>query len=205
MNVMIIGCTKVGITLASDLLRNGHEVSIIDEDGKRFCDLPTFFKGVTVEGTPMDVSVLEKAGIVACDAVAAVSDDDNLNIVVSQIARDMFRIPTVVARVEDPVRERVYEKMGLKTICPTNIEGAGIYNMITGENYDSLVSFGNKKARFSTRFDKKWVGRMLCDIPLFDGEIIYAVVDIDGELSLADDRSRELQDGEKIIVTSLVD
>lgn len=205
MNIMVIGCSEVGLGLAADLCRNGHEVSVIDQDGKRFCDLPAFFKGVTVEGVPMDVSVLEKAGIVACDAVAAVSDEDNLNIVVAQLARDMFRIPTVVARIKDPVRERVYEKMGLATVCPTNIEGAQIYNMLTGESFDSLVSFGNKKAKFSTRSDKKWVGRMLCDIPLFDGEMIYAVVDPNGGIALASDRARELKDGEQIIVTSLVD
>ncbi len=205
MNTIIVGCTKVGIILAADLCRMGHEVAIIDRDEKRFCDLPAFFRGITVDGVAMDVSVLEKAGITECDALAAVTDDDNLNIVVAQLAREKFKVENVVARISDPVRERVYQNIGLKTICPTNIEGASIFNMMTGETFDSLVSFGNRKARFVTRCDPKWNGKLLCDIPVFRGEVVYAVIDIDGEIALADDRARVLQAGEKVIFSSLAD
>lgn len=205
MNTIIVGCTRVGVILASELYRSGHYVAVIDRNGKTFCELPAFFRGVTVEGVAMDVSVLEKAGISECDALAAVADDDNLNIVVAQLAKEKYKVPNVVARISDPVRERVYQNIGLKTICPTNIEGAGLFNMITGEAFDSLVAFGNRKARFVTRFDPKWVGKLICDIPVFRGEMVYAVIGNDGQIELADDRTRQLQAGEKVVFTGLAD
>ena len=205
MNVIIVGCTPVAVILADDLCRSGHEVAVIDADERSFSDLPQYFKGLTVAGVAMDFAVLEKAGIAVCDALAAVTDDDNLNIVVSQLAKKKYNVPNVVARIEDSVRERVYEKIGLKTICPTNVESATLFNMITGEAFDSLVSFGNRKARFVTRFDKKWIGQAICDIPVFRGEIVYAVVDSDGELDMAYDRTRILQEGEKVVFSSLAD
>lgn len=205
MNTIIVGCTKVGVILASDLCRAGHDVAVIDRNGKSFFELPSFFRGLTVEGEAMDVSVLEKSGISECDSLAAVTDDDNLNIVVAQLAKEKYKVPNVVVRISDPVRERVYQNIGLKTICPTNIEGAGIFNMITGEAFDSLVSFGNRKARFVTRFDPKWEGRLVCDIPVFRGEMVYAVIDTDGCIALADDRTRVLQAGEKVVFTGLAD
>lgn len=205
MNIMIIGCTKVGVSLASELSRTGYEVAVVDRNAKSFCNLPAFFKGITVQGVAMDVEVLERAGIVECDAFAAVTEDDNLNIIAAQLAKDMYKVPNVIARISDPVRERVFENIGLKTVCPTNIEGVGLYNLITGENYDSIVNFGNRKARFSTRYDRSFEGKRVCDIPVFDGEMVYAVVSADGTLSLADDRGRVIAENEKIIFTSLAD
>lgn len=205
MNVIIVGCTAVGITLATDLCKNGYEVAVIDRDQKLFCDLPSFFKGVTVTGAAMDVEVLQNAGISECDAFVAVSDDDNLNIVASQLAKDMFKVPNVIARIADPVREKVFQNAGLKTICPTNIESVGIYHLVTGEAYDNLVSFGNRKAKFITRTDKRFYGLRVCDLPLFDGEIVYAIVDVNGDLALADDRSRIITEGESVVFSSLAD
>ena len=205
MNVIVLGCTQVGISLATDLVKTGHDVAVIDSDSKKFCDLPAFLKGLTVEGVAMDVSVLEKAGILECDAFAAVTEDDNLNIVAAQLAREKYKVENVVVRIVDPVRERVYQNMGLKTLCPTNLEGVSIFNMITGEVFDSLVSFGNRKARFVTRYDPKWEGRLICDIPVFHGEIVYAVIDTDGEIALAEDRARVIRAGEKVVFTSLAD
>ena len=205
MNTIIVGCTKVGIILASELCRTGHYVAVVDRNAKRFCELPSFFHGVTVEGVALDFSVLEKAGIMECDALAAVTDDDNLNIVVAQLAKEKYKIPNVVTRISDPVRERVYQNSDLMTICPTNIESAGIFNMITGEAFDSLVAFGNRKARFVTRSNPKWIGKLVCDIPVFNGEMVYAVIDRDGRIELADDRTRMLMAGEMVIFSSLVD
>ena len=82
MNVIILGCTQVGISLATDLAKTGHDVAVIDRDANKFCDLPAFFKGLTVEGVAMDVSVLEKAGILECDAFAAVTEDDQMGMTV---------------------------------------------------------------------------------------------------------------------------
>lgn len=205
MNVIVVGCTAVGVSLASELCKNGFEVAIIDRDQKLFCDLPSFFKGVTVTGAAMDVEVLQNAGITECDAFVAVSDDDNLNIVAAQLAKEMFSVPNVITRIADPVREKVFQDTGLKTVCPTNVEGVGIYHLVTGEAYDNLVSFGNRKARFITRKDPGFVGKRVCDLPLFQGEIVYAIVDQNGELALADDRARIITEGESVVFSSLAD
>lgn len=205
MNVIVVGCTAVGISLASELCKNGFEVAVIDRDQKLFCDLPSFFRGVTVTGAAMDVEVLQNAGITECDAFVAVSDDDNLNIVAAQLAKEMFKVPNVIARIADPVREKVFQNIGLKTVCPTNIEGVGIFQMITGEDYDTLVGFGNRKARFTTRTDKRFYGVRVCDLPVFQGEIVYAIIDENGDLTLADDRSRIITEGESVVFSSLAD
>lgn len=205
MNIVVVGCSTLGATLAAELCKNGFEVSIIERDAKFFCDLPSFFNGVTVTGVAMDIETLEKAGILDCDAFVAVSDDDNLNIVASQLAKEMYKVPNVITRIVDPVREKVFQNIGLKTICPTNIEAAGIYNLVTGEVFDSIVGFGNRKARFITREDKRFYEKRVCDIPVFDGEMVYAIIDANGELRLADDRARIIMEGEKIVFSSLAD
>ena len=205
MNVVIVGCTTLGLSLATELCKNGYEVAFIDRDAKLFCDLPSFFNGVTVTGVAMDIETLEKAGIADCDAFVAVSDDDNLNIVSSQLAKEMYKVPTVITRIADPVREKVFQNIGLCTVCPTNIEAVNIYNLITDEEFDSIVNFGNRKARFITREDKRFIGLRVCDLPLFEGEMVYAIVDENGDLALADDRARIIMDGEKVIFSSLAD
>lgn len=205
MNVMIIGCERVGANLAAELCKTGYDVVIVDRSAKNFQSLPAFFKGITVQGVAMDVEVLERAGIRECEAFAAVTGDDNLNIIAAQLAKDLYGVPNVIARISDPIRERVFENSGLKTVCPTNIEQAGLYNLITGEKYDSIVNFGNRKARFTTRYFRGYEGKRICDIPVFEGEMVYAVVSSDGKLSLADDRGRVIAPGEGIVVTSLAD
>ncbi len=205
MNIIIVGCTTLGISLASELCKNGYEVAVIDRDASLFCDLPAFFKGVTVTGVATDIEVLENAGILDCDVFVTVSNDDNLNIVAAQLAKEMYKVENVIARIVDPIREKVFQNIGLNTICPTNIEATEIYNLVTGEEYDSIVSFGSRKARFITREDKRFYSMRVCDLPVFEGEIVYAVIDRDGVLMLADDRARIIQEGEKVIFSSLAD
>ncbi len=205
MNIIIVGCTKVGVILATDLCVAGHQVAVIDSNHNAFKSLPKAYNGITVEGVAMDISVLEKAGISESDALVTVTEDDNFNIVVAQLARQKFGLTNVVARIADSVRENFYQELGLKTVCPTNIESATIFNTVTGEAFDELVEFGNRKARFVTREDSTWTGKMVCDIPLFKGELVYAIIDTDGEIELAHDRSRVIMSGERIVFTSLAD
>lgn len=88
------------------------------------------FSGITVEGVPMDMEVLKTAGIESCDGVAVATPDDNLNITVSQIAREFFGVRNVVARISDPAREQVFKKLGLKSICHTKWAGEAMLNAL---------------------------------------------------------------------------
>ena len=121
MRVVIMGCGRVGSLLAAQLHREGHEVGIIDMSQKSFQRLPDDFRGLAVIGTGIDEDVLRAAGIEGADAFVAVTEGDNRNIMAAQVAREIFGVPEVVARIYDPGREAIYRELGLDTICPTTV------------------------------------------------------------------------------------
>ena len=131
MNILIIGCGRVGISLAERLDAHGHDVAIVDSDVDNFRALSDEFTGITVCGMPMDMQVMQNAGIENCDAVAVVTPDDNLNITVSQVVKKFFGVENVLARISDPAREKVFKKFGLKTVCPTNLAGDAMFVALT--------------------------------------------------------------------------
>ena len=129
LKLIIIGCGRVGSQIAADMDRSGHEVVIVDRDPNAFSRAATRgvltrdFKGDQVVGNGTDVDVLRRAGVENADGFVAVTEGDNRNIMASQIAKNVFKVPHVVARIYDPERAEAYEKLGLHTICPT-IEGS---------------------------------------------------------------------------------
>ena len=133
MYVIIAGCRKVGSNLALELSQENHDVVVIDSDPKHFEALGSGFNGVTIAGMPIDEDVLRSAGVEQADALAAVTDDDNMNIMVSQVARELFHVPVVITRVYDPQRETIMGKMGLTTICPTTLAVARIKSLLLHE------------------------------------------------------------------------
>ncbi len=121
MNVIIMGCGRVGSYLATRLDREGHQVTVIDLTATAFRRLPEEFTGQTVVGTGIDEQVLRMAGIASADAFVAVTQGDNRNIMAAQVAREIFGVRDVIARIYDPIREEVYRGLGLGTICPTRL------------------------------------------------------------------------------------
>jgi trk system potassium uptake protein TrkA len=121
MHVVIVGCGRVGATLAMMLDRAGHSVAIVDQLDTAFQRLPKEFSGQTILGTGIDEDVLRKAGIEHADAFAAVMTADNRNIMAAQVAKHIFGVKKVVCRIYDPLREETYRELGLETICPTTI------------------------------------------------------------------------------------
>lgn len=126
MNILVVGCGKVGSNLAITLEALGHDVSVVDEDTNRLNASTNLtllnFNGLCVCGVPIDVDVLRHAGIENCDAVAAVTSDDNTNIMVAEVATKIFGVHRVFARIYDPVREKAFaERLKLHTICPTRL------------------------------------------------------------------------------------
>jgi trk system potassium uptake protein TrkA len=119
MNVVIVGCGRVGARLAATLDQGGHRVSIVDLKPDAFRRLPREFGGRTVIGIGIDEDVLKSAGIEQADAFVAVTNGDNTNIMAAQIAQSVFQVPHVTARIYDPVREETFRRMGMHTICPT--------------------------------------------------------------------------------------
>lgn len=136
MKVLITGCGRIGSHLANILDKEGHEVSIIDKDRSAFKKLSSDFKGKTVGGLGIDQDTLKKAGIESADVFVAVTRGDNTNIMASQIAREIYKVPRVITRIVDPVREEAYRELGLETFPSTTIGAYLIRNSILGEKYN---------------------------------------------------------------------
>lgn len=117
MYVVIMGCGRVGASLASSLTRIGHEVAVIDRDASAFLRLDAGFSGTTVVGMGFDRDVLAKAEIERAEAFAAVSSGDNSNIIAARVARETFGVERVVARIYDAKRAAVYERLGIPTVA----------------------------------------------------------------------------------------
>lgn len=117
MRVVVMGCGRVGASLADALSRIGHEVAIIDRDPKAFHRLSPEFTGQRVLGMGFDREVLLRAGIEGAGAFAAVSSGDNSNIISARVARETFGVQRVVARIYDAKRAAVYERLGIPTVA----------------------------------------------------------------------------------------
>ena len=117
MRVVVMGCGRVGASLADALSRIGHEVAIIDRDATAFNRLSPEFTGERVLGMGFDREVLLRAGIERADALAAVSSGDNSNIIAARVARETFGVDNVVARIYDPRRAEIYQRLGIPTVA----------------------------------------------------------------------------------------
>jgi trk system potassium uptake protein len=119
--VVILGCGRVGSTLATMLDRSGHTVAVIDQSSDSFQRLSPEFGGETIVGNGVDEDVMMRAGIKDADAFVAVTNGDNRNIMASQIAKEIFRVKKVMCRIYDPIREQTYHELGMDTMCPTTM------------------------------------------------------------------------------------
>ena len=117
MHVVIVGCGRVGSTLALSLISSGHSVAVVDRKSDAFFRLRDNFAGQTITGIGFDRDVLEQAGIKKASAVAAITNGDNSNILVARVARESFGIENVVARISDPKRAEIYERLGIATVA----------------------------------------------------------------------------------------
>jgi len=119
MNVIIVGCSRLGGRLATELDRRGNTVVVVDVDPTSFRRLGESFQGETIVGTGIDEDVLLSARIDKCDLFVAATNGDNRNIMAAQLAHTTFEVPKVVCRIYDPVRAETYRTLDINTICPT--------------------------------------------------------------------------------------
>ena len=117
MHIVILGCGRVGTLLAHELDRMGHSVAVVDRDPEAFRSLSADFTGQTVTGVGFDRETLENAGIGRAHAFAAVSSGDNSNIISARVARETYGVEQVVARIYDPRRAEVYQRLGIPTVA----------------------------------------------------------------------------------------
>ena len=117
MHIVIMGCGRVGSTIAHILEDHGHSVAVIDQDPDAFRKLSAGFKGTKITGIGFDRDVLVEAGIERADAFAAVSSGDNSNVIAARVVRESFGVSRVVARIYDPRRAEVYQRLGIPTVA----------------------------------------------------------------------------------------
>ena len=143
MNVIVVGCGRVGSQLATLLSVDGHNVTVIDKEADSFRRLGTTFNGVTIRGLGFDEDVLEEAGIRECDAFAAVTDLDNTNLMAAEVARKIFDVPHVVARLYNPQRERTYQQLDLDYVCGTTLVAESLLDKIQSGHGHHIDTFGD--------------------------------------------------------------
>jgi trk system potassium uptake protein len=142
MKTIIMGYGRIGSQVGKLLTEQQHEVTIIDHDADADGRLGPNFKGRIIRGLGFDQNVLIQAGIEDAEAFVAASHSDNANIVAARIARNIFHVPRVVARLFDPIRAEIYQRLGLTTISPNNWGAERILQVLTHSELDVWDTFG---------------------------------------------------------------
>lgn len=150
MRIVILGCGRLGSTLAAILTREGHHVCVIDRDQDAFDKAtqrlgPTFTQE-TVRGVGIDEDTLRQAGIENADVFVAVTSGDNTNTVAAQIARQRYQVPKVFARVYDPIRADAYREAGITTLCTTTIVSGLFHDLLLGRPLRSFEEYAETSA-----------------------------------------------------------
>jgi trk system potassium uptake protein TrkA len=180
MKVVIMGCGRVGILLTQELAKAGHDVSVIDKNASAFDRLPPDFQAKTFVGLGFDRNVLEDAGIEEADAFLAVSSGDNSNIVSARVAREHYRVPMVIARIYDPYRADIYERLNIPTVSTTRWGVKQMILMLTHpreEIRESLAAGDLFRMRLAV--PAHLVGKPVSELE-FEGKVRVAGVDRGG-------------------------
>lgn len=133
---IIIGCGRLGGNLANTLSDKQRNVLILDKNKSSFKRLSSNFGGLSIEGDGLDLETLREANIEQASAVVVVTNNDNTNIMIAQIARDLFHVKKVIARLYDPQRECVYEEFNIDTICPATLSANQIDKLLNETGSD---------------------------------------------------------------------
>ena len=177
MRAIIVGCGRVGSLLAQLLEQENHQVVVVDKNPAAFRRLHAAFSGQTVTGIGFDRDTLRAAGIERADAFAAVTSGDNSNFVAASVARDTFRVPTVVARIYDPQREQIYRRLGIRTISSTSWGAHKIKRLMVRADLHGQAELGNGEVELiEARISSLVAGRSVRDLSLPGEALLYAVV-----------------------------
>ena len=130
MIVIIMGCGRMGASLAGELDLQGHNVTVIDIDSDAFQRLPSNFGGLAVRGNGTNQDTQKRAGVEKADVFVSVTAGDNRNVVAAQIAKHIFKVPKIVSRIYDPIRNEMYKDLGLETMSPTILGATALKELI---------------------------------------------------------------------------
>jgi trk system potassium uptake protein TrkA len=176
MRYVIVGCGRVGSTLAKLLVAEKHDVVVVDENPAAFKRLGSRFGGGVEVGTGIDYDVLKRAGADRADGFVAVTDGDNRNVMAALIAQRMFRIPKIVARIYDPPRGQLYRELGIETFSPTTLGAQIIRDALLDAPYTSTPSFDyGKLSALVATVGQAHEGKLVREIEI-DGRVRVAAI-----------------------------
>jgi trk system potassium uptake protein TrkA len=165
MNFIVIGCGRVGSELASRLSHSGHKTVVVDANQEALNNLDPEFRGRTIEGDVLTEKVLERAGIMEVDGLAAVTNSDTLNAVVAHIARSLYQVPIVVVRNYDPTMRPVLEAFDLQVVSSTSWGAQRIQELMLDPTFRTIFSAGNGEVEvYEMLIPAGWSGKKLGDL-----------------------------------------
>lgn len=200
-NVIVVGCGRVGSRLANMLSDNGNNVCVVDRDVDAFANLGRNFNGSTVQGLGFDEDTLLEAGVEDCDVVAAVTQLDNANLMVAEVASRLFGVPHVISRLYNPDHERAYMQLGIDYVCGTSLVAEDVFGKVVSGHGAHLDTFGDFEVlRFS--LDLSWTDRRavrVADIERDHDIRIVAFERRDGSVSSIPTRDSILYNGDSVL------
>ncbi|MFL5799321.1 MAG: potassium channel family protein [Actinomycetota bacterium] len=195
MKVLIMGCGRVGAELTIQLAKAGHEVSIIDKRREAFDRLPPGFEAKTFVGIGFDREDLEEAGIKEAEAFVAVSSGDNSNILSARVAREYYHVPHVIARIYDPRRAEIYERLNIPTVASVRWAAKQVMLMLFHSREEIKETLGGGDLfRMKVRIPEHLVGKHV-GVLSADKQVIVAGVERGGQGFIPDSAST-FQDGD---------
>ena len=175
MYVIIVGCGRVGSELAKLLSVEGHNVVVIDRNPNSFERLGKTFNGVTLIGSGFDTELLKRAGIAQADAFCSLTNGDNTNIVATQVAKKIFKVPKAIARVYDPSRANIYRALGLDVISGTILFAAMVRDKIIESRFSSYLIESKDVGVFEIQADENMIGKTAGEINM-PGEFLVVML-----------------------------
>lgn len=174
MFVIVVGCGRLGSRLALTLSELEHDVVVIGNPNE-LKRLSHGFDGVSINGNPIDEDVLKKAGIEKAQALVAVTADDNVNVMVAEIAEEIFSVPMVLARISDPEREEFFTQLGLKTVSPTNTGIHQILEVFKEKRFAPLKGFLHPEVAGVNPLPE-WIGRPLKELKMLNDTQVVGIL-----------------------------
>ena len=200
MHVVVVGCGRVGAGLARSLEGSGHSVAVVDRRPKAFERLPEGFSGRTVVGVGFDPDRLVSAGIEEAGALAAVTNGDNSNILVARVAKETFGVERVVARIYDPRRAKIYERLGIPTIATVEWATERVLQRISPDRPNAEWIDGSAKVLLIERpVPTAWAGKRLSELDVTAVARVAALTRLGEGMVAAPDTI--LQDGDIVYVS----
>lgn len=201
MQIIVVGCGKVGSTLAAALIAQNHDVVIIDQD-EQLLAAAADLDCIKISGVPIDRDILRQAGIETADFLCAVTQNDNINIMVSQIADLIFKVPHIIARIYNPASRSVFEAFGLNTVCSTELTVQELLLRIEGRTKSARQTVFGRQVIYSTeQVDTELAGEKLSNLATNDGKLLFGLLRQDKLLLARPDMT--VQAGDELVLADL--